>query len=155
MIKFQPSQLSLHGRAVKLLARREHSRSELRQKLSVLGVLEEINPVLDRLEQTGLLSDARMAAAYVRGHAARFGAVKLRQSLRSKGINDELIEASLAQDGLEDEWQRARALWRRKYGSQSGAALDRRETARRARYLQSHGFPTDIIRKLLTTRDDE
>lgn len=117
--------------------------------------MEEINAVLDQLEQTGLLSDARMADAYVRGHAARFGAAKLRQSLRSKGINGELIEASLAQEGLDDELQRARALLRHKYGSQPGAVLDVREVARRARYLKSHGFSSEIIRKLLTAPEDE
>lgn len=154
-MKSLPSQPSLRGRAVKLLARREHSRGELSQKLSALGTLEEINSVLDQLEQTGLLSDARAADAYVRGHAEHFGAAKLRQSLRCKGINGELIEASLAQEGLGDELQRARALWQRKYGSQPGSVSDIREAARRARYLQSHGFSTDIIRKLLTVPEDE
>ena len=154
MIK-TPPQPSIRGRAVKLLARREHSRSELCQKLSALGTLEEINAILDQLEQIGLLSDARTAAAYVSGHAARFGAIKLRQSLRSKGINGELIEASLAQEGLGDELQRARSLWHHRYGSQPDTVLDGREAARRARYLQSHGFSTDVIRKLLTTPEDE
>ena len=155
MIKTQPSQPSLRKRAVKLLARREHSRNELSQKLSALGTLEEINVVLDQLEQTGLLSDARAAAAYVRGHAARFGAIKLRQSLRSKGIDAELIETSLAQAELADELQRARALWHRKYARQPSAVLDGREAARRARYLQSHGFSTEIIRKLIAAPEDE
>ena len=59
------------------------------------------------------------------------------------------------QEALGDELQRARALWHRKYASQSGVMLDVRESARRARYLQSHGFTTDIIRKLLAAPDDE
>ncbi|MFA7268795.1 MAG: regulatory protein RecX [Sterolibacterium sp.] len=148
-------QPSLRGRAVKLLARREHSRSELTQKLAALGTLEEINAVLDQLEQAGLLSDARTAAAYVRAHAARFGAAKLRHTLLAKGIDGELIQASLAQEGIADELQRARELWRRKFGSNSGGMPDRRETARQARYLQSHGFSTEIIRKLIAAPDDE
>ena len=148
-------QQSLRGQAVKLLARREHSRSELTEKLSALGTLEEINTVLDQLEQAGLLSDARVAANYVRGHAARFGAVKLKHVLRSRGISGELILASLAQEGIGDELQRARELWRRKFTGKPGCLPDRRDLARQARYLQSHGFSTEIIRKLITALDDE
>ncbi|MBI3524974.1 MAG: recombination regulator RecX [Betaproteobacteria bacterium] len=149
-------QRSLRLRAVGLLARREHSRAELVKKLGPLGSTEEINAVLDQLEQTGLLSDARAAHAYVRGHAARFGVAKLKYNLRSKGIGDELIAASLTQEGMTEELQRARELWRRKFGKQpSATASDAKEWARQARFLQSRGFSTEIIRKLLKAPDDE
>lgn len=149
-------QPSLRGRAVKLLARRDHSRAELSKKLTPLGTSEEINAVLDQLEQTGLLSDARAAAAYVRGHAARFGAAKLNHSLRAKGISAELIEASLAGQELGGELERARALWQRKFGRQPARdARDAKEWARQARFLQSRGFSAEIVRKLLKSPDDE
>lgn len=149
-------QPSLRGRAVKLLARRDHSRAELSEKLSPLGSSEEINAVLDQLEQTGLLSDARAAAAYVRGHAARFGAAKLNHTLRARGISPELIEASLAQQDLGGEFQRARELWRRKFGERSGQDISAaKEWARQARFLQSRGFSPEIIRKVLAAPDDE
>ena len=145
-------QPTLRGRAIRLLARREHSRAELAKKLAALGSTEEINHVLDQLEHSGLLSDARTAAAYVRGHAARFGAARLCQSLRAKGISSELIEASLAQEEILDEQQRARAIWRRKFAVKPH---DAREWARQARFLQSRGFSTDIIRKLLKAPEGE
>ena len=88
-------QRSLRLRAVGLLARREHSRAELAKKLAPLGTMEEIVTVLDQLEQTGLLSDARAAHAYVRSHAARFGAAKLKHGLRSKGIGAEKVRPSV------------------------------------------------------------
>ncbi|MCX7169463.1 MAG: regulatory protein RecX [Proteobacteria bacterium] len=151
-------QPALRGRAVKLLARRDHSRSELTKKLSPLATLEEINAVLDQLEQTGLLSDARAAAAYVRSHAARFGAAKLDHTLRAKGISAELIKASLVQQGLGDELQRAREVWRRKFDAKSplgNTPGDAKEWARQARFLQGRGFSAEIIRKLLAAPDDE
>ena len=151
-------QRAIRLRAVGLLTRREHSRAELAGKLAALGTLEEINAVLDQLEQTGMLSDARAADAYVRGHAGRFGAAKLGHSLRCKGISGELIAASLAQEGIEDELQRARDLWRRKFGRrqpETQAARDAKEWARQARFLQSRGFSAEIIRKLLKAPDDE
>ena len=149
-------QPSLRGQAVKLLARRDHSRAELSKKLAPLGTSDEINEVLDQLEQTGLLSDARAAAAYLRGHAARFGAAKLSHSLRSKGISAELIEVSLAQQESGGELERARQLWQRKFGNRPTQDLrDAKEWARQARFLQSRGFSAEIIHKLLKSTDDE
>ena len=137
----------LRQRAIKLLARREHSRAELARKLSPLGTQEEIDAVLADLAQSGLLSDARAAAAYVRTHAVRFGGQRLRQTLRQKGIDREVIDAELgARDDAADELTRARAVWTRKFAA---APADAKEWARQARFLQSRGFSSDVIRKLL------
>ena len=134
----------LRSRAIRLLARREHTRAELAGKLASHGTQEEIETVLADLERSGLLSDARAAAAYVRGHAARFGAARLRQTLRTKGVASELIEEQVAE--LPDEIGRARDIWARKFGA---APADAREWAKQARFLQSRGFGADVIRRLL------
>lgn len=136
----------LRQRAVRLLARREHTRAELARKLAPLGTEEEIASVLADLAASGLLSDARAASAYVRGNAARFGAARLRQTLRRKGVDGELIDAQLAQAELPDELARARDVWAKKF---SAAPADAREWARQARFLQGRGFSTDVIRRLL------
>ena len=136
----------LRQRAIKLLARREHSRAELARKLAPLGTQEEIDTVLADLAQSGLLSDARAAAAYVRTHAARFGTARLRQTLRQKGIDSEVIAAEIAASDAPDEMARARAVWARKFAA---APADAKEWARQARFLQSRGFASDVIRKLL------
>ncbi|MBU0751652.1 MAG: recombination regulator RecX [Gammaproteobacteria bacterium] len=134
----------LRSRAIRLLARREHTRAELAGKLATHGTQEAIETVLADLERSGLLSDARAASAYVRGHAARFGAARLRQTLRTKGVESALIEQQVAE--LPAEIERAREVWTRKFGSAPG---DAREWARQARFLQSRGFSSDVIRRLL------
>ena len=136
----------LRQRAIALLARREHSRAELARKLAALGSQEEIEAVLADLAQSGLLSDARAAAAYVSSHAARFGAARLRQTLRQKDIAGELIDAQLAQADAPDELARARVVWAKKF---SAAPSDAKDWARQARFLQSRGFSSDVIRQLL------
>ena len=141
---------SLRQQALKRLARREHSRFELEEKLSALGTAEDIAAVLDTLEQTGLLSDQRTAETYLSSHAARFGAMKLRHVLRAKGISDEIIAACLSTDSAGEE-QRALELWRRKFRA---APNDAREWAKQARFLQSRGFSNDAIRRVLKTADD-
>ena len=134
----------LRRRAIGLLARREHSRAELARKLAAEGTAEEIDTVLAQLEAEGLLSDARYAEAYLRSHSERFGAAKLKQALRAKGIPDADAEPSLA--ALPSEIERARAVWARKFAA---APADTREWARQARFLQSRGFAVDVIRRLL------
>ena len=141
---------SLRQQALKLLARREHSRAELAQKLAANAAKEDIATVLEQLEKDGLLSDQRMAAAYLRSHAARFGLAKLRMNLRAKGVAEELIQQCLAQgadgDYQESEEERALQVWQKKF---SRPPADQREWAQQARFLQSRGFGTDIIRKTL------
>ncbi|HEX8987705.1 MAG TPA: recombination regulator RecX [Rhodocyclaceae bacterium] len=136
----------LRQRAIRLLARREHTRIELARKLAPLGTEEDIAAVLADLAQSGLLSDARAASAYVRGNGARFGAARLRQTLRRKGVEEELIDAELKGAELPDEMTRAREVWARKF---SAAPQDAREWARQARFLQGRGFSTETIRRLL------
>jgi regulatory protein len=134
----------LRQQALRLLTRREHGRAELERKLSTHGTAEEIAAVLTQLEVEGLLSDARAAGAYVRAHAERFGAARLRQDLRKRGLAPELAENDLA--ALDGELERARAVWVKKF---STAPVDMRDWARQARFLQGRGFATAVIGKLL------
>ena len=142
----------LRSRAIKLLARREHSRAELARKLAPLGTPEEIDAVLNELARTGLQSDARFAASYLRSQAARLGTARLRQTLRGKGIDAELIAAQVADLSAElpDELERARAVWQKKFAA---PPADAREWAKQARFLQGRGFSVELIRRLLKEHD--
>jgi regulatory protein len=139
----------LRQRAIRLLARREHSRIELADKLAAHGTEEDIATVLAQLESESLLSDARAAAAYVRSHAGRFGAGRLRQELRSRGMNPDLAAAEL--EDMDGELDRARAVWARKFAA---APADARDWARQARFLQGRGFATEVIRRLLKSIEE-
>ena len=143
----------LRARALRLLARREHSRAELRAKLA-LGVedaeaAEAIDRLLDALEGERLLSDARYAQARVESRAARYGNARLRQELRQCGIEGEAATAALAAGGNERE--RCRAVWLKKYGT---AASDAAERAKQMRFLQTRGFAMETIRQVITGIED-
>lgn len=141
---------SLKGKALRMLARREHSRAELARKLADEGTREEVDSVLDQLEQAGLLSDRRFAESLVFSRAARFGAARLRHDLKAKGIADEVIAQALSGDA-ENELARAREVRRRKFAA---APADRVDYARQARFLQQRGFAVDIIRKVLKEQEE-
>ncbi|MBS0369444.1 MAG: recombination regulator RecX [Proteobacteria bacterium] len=137
---------SLHERALRCLAQREHSRAELARKLGALGSPEEVDAELDRLVDLGLLSDARFADAYVRSKASRFGAARLKLELSRRGVSSELIGDAIEENTAESELERARDIHRRKFAT---LPADAREWARQARFLQGRGFSTEIIRRVL------
>jgi regulatory protein len=84
----------------------------------------------------------------VRAHwlARKYGAARIRQELRAKGVDDALVDRVSA----EGELERARTILQRKYRN---AAPTREERARRARFLQSRGFSYDTIRSVLGLSD--
>ncbi|MDR1661632.1 MAG: recombination regulator RecX [Azoarcus sp.] len=137
---------SLRERALRYLARRDHSRSELTRKLASHGSAEEIEAVLDRMEELSLQSDARMAASWVRGHAGRFGRTRLQSELAHRGVPSELIEEALDNSEMASELDRARAVWRAKFHA---VPLEAREWARQARFLHARGFDAEVVCALL------
>jgi regulatory protein len=139
----------LKARALRHLMRREHSRAELARKLAPHAESEEaVLAVLDLLLSNKQQSDARFAEERARSLSRKFGAARIRQDLKGKGIDREMI-AGLS---FSDELERARAILARKYRM---PALTREEEARRARFLMSRGFSYDIIRRALSSIDSE
>ncbi|WP_297363948.1 recombination regulator RecX [Thauera sp.] len=143
---------SLRERALRHLARRDHSRAELARKLAGHGETAEVEAVIERMAELGLQSDSRYAEAFVRSRAARFGSSRLRSELSRRGIDRELIDEAIAGECVESELDRARAVLHSRF---SAAPADAREWARQARFLQARGFAPELIRKLLKEPHDE
>lgn len=137
---------SLRARAIRLLARREHSRHELARKLAAHAQdAAELESVLDALEAQGWLSERRVVEQVVHARRRRFGARRIARELTEKGIGEETVAATLKT--LEkEEVESARAVWRRKFSQPPRTAADR---ARQVRFLQGRGFSFDTIMKVL------
>jgi len=140
--------LSVEMTAIKLLAAREHSVHELRKKLSSRcadGSL--IERVLADLQRRNLLSDERFTEQYVAMRTRKgYGPLRIRAELAERGIDSALIEDWL--DGNPREWVRQmREVARQRFGD--AGAEDRREQAKRARFLSYRGFPESLIRSYL------
>ena len=130
-----------------MLARREHSRLELQQKLirKFPDRREEAQSVLSDLEERGYLSNSRFAERFVRAKASRYGAGRLQIELRRRGISGAEIQQAL--DAVEEpELERAWNVWERKF---SGPPEDERERGRQIRFLASRGFSYSVIRQVL------
>jgi len=142
----QKPEVTLRVRAMRYLARREHSRAELHSKLlPYTQEGEDLGAVLDELEKRDWLSDARATAQLVHAKRNRFGTQRIAYELRQKGIAENLITGALPQL-KESELDAARGVWQRKFGSQP---RDAGEKARQIRFLQSRGFSIEVILKVL------
>ncbi len=138
------TEAELRARALRLLARREHSRQELERKLSPhAGSSESLKNLLGTLKEKNQLSEARFAEERARWLSRKYGTAKIRQDLQAKGVPEELI-ARFASP--QDELQKAREILERKYRA---PATTREEKARRIRFLMSRGFSSDVIHSLL------
>jgi Uncharacterized protein conserved in bacteria len=145
----------LYHKAIQLLARREHSISELRRKLMGSKALdgssgngksatEIIEKILSQLVSENFLSDQRFAEAYVRARGLRgIGPIKLRAELNSKGVDSALIEELIDMEG--SQWrQSAQQQYDKKYGDKP--VNDYNEWTKRARFLQGRGFTMEHIK---------
>ncbi|MDW8469960.1 MAG: RecX family transcriptional regulator [Burkholderiales bacterium] len=140
---------ALRRRALALLARREHSRAELAARLAPEAASPAaLAALLDELERGGLLSDERYAEVRARRLARKYGAARIREELRAKGVPAPLVERFAAGDEL----ARARAVLARRY---RGQAATREERARRARFLLGRGFSHETVRRALALAAEE
>ncbi len=124
--------------AVSLLARREHSSRELRDKLRARGyAAEAVDEALAAVREEGLQSDRRFAEARSRSLMDRgYGSLRVSRDLRERGVSRELAHEfeALAREG---DSRRARE------------ALERgtRSRERALRFLAQRGYPGEVARR--------
>src|SRR6476646_10328976 len=98
---------------LRLLTARARTRAELEGQLSKRGYPDDVSAqVLDRLSRAGLVDDADFAEQWVRSRRANAGKGKraLAAELRTKGVDDDVITAALADIDAGAERQRAEQL---------------------------------------------
>lgn len=133
---------TLKARAIRHLARREHSRAELRGKLaSQTDDAQALDALLDELEAKSLLSDRRYSEVVVRASASRHGAARIARKLADAGVDGQ-ISAPLLSRLKAHEPQLAFDLWSRRFGSLPGT---QQEKARQFRFLLARGFGPQVV----------
>lgn len=144
-------QLSLKGRALRLLGSREHSRAELERKLAAREEEPgQLRRVLDELQAKGFIDEQRVADSVLHRRSARLGAARIRQELQAKGLDSQMVARAV--EGLRStELQRAREVWRKKF---EGLPADARERGKQARFLAARGFGGEVIRRVLSSGED-
>ncbi|MBD3669470.1 MAG: regulatory protein RecX [Gammaproteobacteria bacterium] len=139
--------LSVLKKAYKLLGSREHSRLQLKRKLSRGFDEDLVELVLDELAGEGLQSDERYAESFVRSRIDRgHGPIRIANELREHGVDELLIDTYL--DFSRPDWvERAREVRDKRFGE--GIEADYEQRAKQARFLQYRGFTSEQIRRVL------
>ena len=144
-------QISLKGRALKLLAAREHSRRELERKLAQHEQEPgQLKTALDELQARGFIDEQRVVDSLLHRRSSRLGAGRIKQELQAKGLDAERVALAVASLQA-TEIARAREVWRKKFGV---PPTDATERARQARFLAARGFGGEVIGRVLRMDED-
>ena len=140
----------LYSKSIELLARRDHSQLELREKLKRKFECDDsdIAPVLERLVAQGYQCNQRFALAFIRDRLYRgLGERRIIQELKLKGISAATAEEILAEEAQGDFTAAIliERAWRKKF---KAIPQDQKERAKQYRFLQYRGFGGDDISRL-------
>lgn len=100
--------MDAYGHGIKLLALREHSEKELREKLMQKGYSrDDVDSSLERLIKLGYLSDERFASSFIRSRLRKNpeGRTLLALRLKEKGCSKSVIDNALAESWDEEEYK--------------------------------------------------
>jgi regulatory protein len=143
-------EISLRDRALAMLARREHTRAEMRRKLFPHSESpEQIEQLLDALAARGWLSETRFAESRANTLARKFGSRKIEYDLKSRGVSAEVVEQTVERTRAQ-ELENCRAAWLRKFGA---LPQDAAERGRQMRFLAGRGFSAETVRQVLKADD--
>ena len=146
---FQPS---LKGRALRLLSQREHSRAELERKLAPHEQEPgELAKALDELQARDFINDGRAIESVIHRRSGKLGAARVKQELAAKGLSGEAVAQAMAQLKT-TELDRAREVWRKKFGA---PAQDAQERSKQMRFLITRGFAAEVVRRVVQGSDEE
>jgi regulatory protein len=131
-------------RAMDFLARREHSRWELRHKLTAAGASGDVaDETLDALEDEDLLSDERFVESFIVSRVRKGqGPVRISQELDRRGVAESLIEDGIDEADI-DWYELAAEVRARKFGNKVPPDFPSR--AKQMRFLEYRGFDSDQI----------
>jgi regulatory protein len=129
------------------LGRRDHSREELRRKLSRRGHEKQaIEEAVRKIHDAYGLDDQKFARSYVRVRSRTRGPMAIAGELAARGIDRAAIEVALAEFGAAEQLRAATILAMRLSHREHEDLDYRRMLDKIGTKLARRGFPTTIVR---------
>ena len=138
--------------AVRILANRDHSKYELKQKLQQRGFASRsINSVMAECERFGYIDDRRTARVYILQLKRKgFGKRYIRQALKKKRLSGSAIDKILSENYPEvDEYEHAGRLLEKKMKTFARETDRKKRSDKIYRFLYGRGFSPAVISDLI------
>lgn len=145
-----------YARLADRCATTELSTGEALEKLRRLGVCRcEAIAIVQRLVNERFIDDDRFARAYVRDRVAhaRWGVVKIRQSLLLKGVDRQVVDEAITSE-LDDEvyFRNLEAALRSK-ASAMASPLDYADRMKLMRFAVGRGYEPSLVQAMLADEE--
>lgn len=135
-------------RAVRMLAERSCSRREIERKLTLARFDPDVTDlVLFKLEKENLLNDREFAVQWVHSRSRKYGASRIRQELRTKGIDGDIASEILEDLSEEEQLCQAVALAVKKIRSLQSSCEEKKWKQRITAFLVRRGYSWDLALK--------
>ncbi len=135
-------------KAVSLLAERSRSRNEIEQRLRLCHYdAIVIAKVMERLDDERLLDDRDFSSQWVQSRMRKYGASRLYQELRRKGVEPDTARAAVEECSEEDQLETAVSIACKKLQSMRGETDRGKMFQRVSGTLVRRGYSWEIARK--------
>jgi regulatory protein len=144
---------SIKATSLRILARREHSKSELRSKLLQRGFSKKnIDLVIDILEREKFLDDGRFTEIFVRSNMEnrKKSPRAIRYELSKKGIDNSLIDKYLTEISEDDVYRNALELATKKLRLLSKKKDAEKKLFAIKNHLAYRAYSNEIVNRVLT-----
>jgi regulatory protein len=111
----------------------------------------QLAQVLDKLQAKDFINEGRVVESVLHRRGAKMGALRIKQELLAKGLEPQAVADAVSQLRA-TELERARDIWRKKFGAPPADATER---AKQLRFLASRGFGGDTIHRVVQGGEDE
>ena len=139
---------AIKNAALSLLARREHSKQELKTKLTRrFQDAYQVEEQISQLAEADLQSEERFVEAFIRAKKnAGKGPKFIQQELRQRGVSEFLIASYIYEN--DEDWQTlASDVYHKKF---AGLPIENaNDKAKRIRFMVSRGFSPDSVFRIL------
>lgn len=138
----------------RLLARREHSKTEIVSKLVLKGYDEKlIRQQLSLFVEKDIQSDARFVEVFIRSKVDKGqGRKRIEMELAQHNIDESLIQNGFSENDA-DFADTAKDVYVKKYRGKP--IIDWKDKQKRMRFLQYRGFNTEQIKQALAQKLDD
>ena len=100
---------------------------------------------------TDFINETRVVDSVIHRRSAKLGASRIKQELQQKGLEPEAVAIAVARLRA-SEVERAREVWRKKFGQ---PPVDASERVKQIRFLASRGFGGDTIHRVVSGGDED